>query len=107
MSKIGVRLNINCSAIDKARLFPGQKGKYLNATVFIDMDEQDQYGNNGMITQDVSKEERDQDIRGPILGNCQVFYRDNPQSIKQARQPAQAPQQPGGFDDFDDQEIPF
>ena len=60
MSKIGVSLKINCSQIDKARLFAGQKGQYLDATVFIevDMNQLDQYGNSGMITQDVSKEEK-------------------------------------------------
>ena len=42
--KIGVSLKINCSQIDKARLFAGQKGQYLDATVFIDVDQLDQYG---------------------------------------------------------------
>lgn len=104
MSTIGVKLKINCSAIDKARLFPGKKGKYMDATVFIDLDEQDQYGHNGMITQDVSKEEREQKIRGPILGNCEVFYRDNPQSL-QAKQEPEGPPEFGGFDDMED--LPF
>ena len=58
MSKVGVSLKINVSEIDKSRLFAGQKGKYLDATVFIDLDQLDQYGNSGMITQDVSKEDR-------------------------------------------------
>ena len=31
MSKIGVSLKINVSMIEKARLFAGQKGKYLDA----------------------------------------------------------------------------
>lgn len=97
MSKIGVRLKINCSVIEKARLFPGKKGQYLDATVFIDLDEKDQYGNSGMVTQDVSKEEREQGVKGPILGNVEVFYKED-----QARpQQAQA-QQSGGFDNFDD-----
>tara|TARA_R110002153_G_scaffold191269_2_gene344253 strand:+ start:15381 stop:15713 length:333 start_codon:yes stop_codon:yes gene_type:complete len=76
MSKIGVSLKINVKEIEKARLFQGNKGTYLDATVFIDINNQDQYGNNGMITQDVSKEERDSGTRGNILGNCKVFYND-------------------------------
>ena len=93
--------------IEKARLFKGNKGMYLDATVFIDPDQQDQYGNNGFIAQDVSKEEREQNVRGPILGNCQVFYRENQSAQQQAapQQQSQAPQA-GGFDEFEDS-IPF
>ena len=87
MSKVGVSLKINVSEIDKARLFAGQKGKYLDATVFIDLDQLDQYGNSGMITQDVSKEEKQQGVKGNILGNCKVFWSDS----------GQAPQAQGGF----------
>ena len=123
MAKIGVRLKINCSMIEKARLFPGKKGQYLDATVFIDVDQQDQYGNNGMVTQDISKEEREQGVKGPILGNVQVFYRDNQQAAPQqaAPQQATAQQKQGGdfmegydkaakaqgFDDFEEESVPF
>ena len=58
--------------IEKARLFAGKKGAYLDATVFIDIDTKDQYDNNGMITQDIKKEEKDAGVQGAILGNCQV-----------------------------------
>lgn len=106
MAKVGVQLKLDVTKIEKARLFKGEKGTYLNATVFIDLDQQDQYGNNGMITQDVSKEERQQDVQGPILGNCKVFWRGSGQ-LKEQPQQAQQPA-PGnqGFDDFDDS-IPF
>jgi hypothetical protein len=120
MSKIGVSLKINVSMIEKARLFAGQKGKYLDATVFIDLADLDQYGNSGMITQDVSKDEKTQGVKGPILGNCKVFWSDSGQAPQQAPAPQQdyrghagsnqpnptsAPA-PTGFDDFDD-DIPF
>ena len=49
MSKVGVSLKINVSMIDKARLFAGKKGKYLDATVFIDLDEKDQFDNLSLI----------------------------------------------------------
>ena len=70
--KIGVRLKINVSKIDKALLFAGQKGKYLDATVFIDIDNVGQYGDNGMVVQDVKQGEQ----RGNILGNATVFWDD-------------------------------
>jgi len=76
MGKIAVSLKIDVSKIDKSRLFKGAKGIYLDATAFIDIDELDQYGNSGMITQDVTKEERDQGVKGNILGNSKVFWKD-------------------------------
>lgn len=109
MAKIGVSLKIDVSKIEKARLFKGQKGTYLDATVFVDIDEADQYGNNGMITQNVSKEERQAGTRGAILGNCKVFYRDGLEAQGQAYQQQggqQGAPETGGFDDFSDS-IPF
>ena len=81
--KYGVRLKINVSMIEKAKLFSGQKGKYLDATVFIDVDNKDQYDNNGMITQDAPKGEQ-----GAILGNAQVFWSDGGQQAQQRPQGA-------------------
>ena len=56
MSKL-IAIKIDVTKIDKARLYQGAKGQYLDATVFLN-DEQGQYGDNVMITQSVSKEER-------------------------------------------------
>jgi len=94
MAKIGVSLKINTSVIDMARLFAGQKGNYLDATIFIELDELDQYGNSGMITQDVSKEEKAQGVKGNILGNGKVFWVENGQAPQQGGQaPVQSFQQ--------------
>lgn len=117
MAKIGVSIKLDVTKIDKNRLFSGQKGTYLDATVFIDVDQLDQYGNSGMITQDVSKEEKQQGVKGNILGNCKVFWSDGgsqPQQQQQATQqqynaPQQQQAQPQYKEppmDFDD-EIPF
>jgi len=81
--KIGVRVKLDVTKIEKARLFKGQKGTYLDATVFIDVDQKDQYDNNGMVTQDISKEEKDAGGQGAILGNVQVFWSDNQQQGQQ------------------------
>lgn len=101
MSKIGVAIKIDVSKIDKNRLFKGQKGTYLDATVFIDVDQLDQYGNSGMITQDVSKQEKDNGVKGNILGNCKVFWNEQGQTPQQQAQGGfqqqQAPQQKQGY----------
>ena len=100
MSKIALSLKIDVSKIDKARLFSGQKGTYLDATIFVELAELDQYGNSGMITQDVTKEEKAQGVKGNILGNGKVFWVENgqaPQPQGQGGYQQQAPQQQGGF----------
>lgn len=98
--KIGLSVRIDVTKIDKARLYAGAKGTYLDLTTFVDTDQQDQYENNGFISQSVDKEEREQGVQTPILGNVKVFFTDGAQSAPQAQQ--QAPQQ----DNFDD-DIPF
>jgi hypothetical protein len=100
MAKIGVSFKIDVTKIDKARLYVGQKGKYLDATVFIDLDELDQYGNSGMITQDVSKEEKQAGTKGAILGNSKVFWRDEGQAPQAAR--PQGNSKPDPVTDLDD-----
>ena len=107
MSKIGVTLKIDVTKIDKARLFAGQKGKYLDATVFIDTAELDQYGNSGMITQDVSKDERAQGTKGNILGNCKVFWSESGQAPQQESRPnGQAANQSQPQETYED-DVPF
>jgi len=106
--KIGVSLNLDVTKIDKARLVAGNKGKYLDATVFIEIDIKDQYGNSGMITQNVSKDEKNNGVKGNILGNCKVFWSDTQRNEAHVQGHAQvtqavAPQaSPPAMDDFDD-----
>ncbi len=90
MSKIGLSLKINTSQIDMNRLFAGQKGNYLDCTIFVDLAELDQYGNSGMVTQDVSKDEKANGVKGNILGNGKVFWVEGGQAPQQA---GQMPQQ--------------
>lgn len=74
--KLGISLRIDVTKIEKHRLYTGAKGTYLDATLFVDVNTPDQYGNNGMITQTVSKDERAQGVAGNILGNVKVFWQD-------------------------------
>ena len=108
--KIGVNVSIDVTAIDKARLVKHTNGKiYLNMSVFIDPLNPDQYGQHGMITQDVSKPEKDQGVKGAILGNAKVFWKDEQQQVhQQGMAQAQQAQQPAPdvFDDGGDS-IPF
>lgn len=107
MSKVGITLSIDVTKIDKSKLFSGKKGTYLDAQVFVDISGADEYGNSGMITQAVSKEEREQGVKGAILGNVKVFWREPNGQAPQYQQPQQqapvAQQAPVEFDDT----IPF
>ena len=115
MAKLGISIKIDVTKIDESRIFEGQKGKYIDLTTFIDTDNPDQYENHGFISQSTNKQERDAGVQTPILGNCKVFYSDlhgSQQAIQNQVQqqqvaPQMRPQPPAGFNDFDDQEIPF
>ena len=102
---IGLSVKIDVTKIDKARLFKGEKGTYLDLTTFIDTDNPGQYGDHGFISQSVTKEEREQKVQAPILGNVKVFYQGESDG-----KPANTSQPSGAAsdssDDFSD-EIPF
>tara|TARA_R100000541_G_scaffold223_2_gene874 strand:- start:53 stop:391 length:339 start_codon:yes stop_codon:yes gene_type:complete len=74
MATIGISASIDVSKIDKTKLIKGKKGTYLNITAFVDIDNKDQYDNNGMVTQSVTSEERESNVKGAILGNTKVFW---------------------------------
>ena len=63
-----INAKIDVSKIDKSRLYKGAKGTYLSVTIFL-KDEEDQYGNHGMIVESITKEEREAGNKGTILGN--------------------------------------
>jgi hypothetical protein len=71
-TNIAVKLDV--TKIDKLKLYKGEKGTYLDAVIIM-KDEPDQYNNIGMIVQSVTKEERDQGIRGAILGNVRYIQK--------------------------------
>ena len=103
-----IKMSIDVKKINKDWLFPGEKGTYLSVTLLYN-EEQDQYGNNGMLLQDVPKKiyeaEKNLDAsrktKSVILGNGKVF----------SNEPSNREGQPGkegsamGVDEDDD--LPF
>lgn len=65
-----ITAKLNVLAIEKARLFKGEKGTYLDIALIETPN--DQYGNDYMVVQSVSKEEREAGKRGAILGNAKI-----------------------------------
>ena len=73
MARVGLSVRIDVKKIDKARLYAGKKGTYLDLVTFVDLDNKDQYDNNGFISQSTTKEERESGVKTPILGNVRVI----------------------------------
>ena len=65
-----INLKIDVTKISKNRLFTGKKGTYLDAVLIPTP--ASEYGDY-MIVESVSKEEREKDIKGAILGNAKEF----------------------------------
>lgn len=79
---------IDVTKIAKEHLFVGTKGKYLDIMLHENRDGRDDYGNDGFITQSVSKEAKAQGVKGPIIGNWRKL---EPRSGTRASTPNQAP----------------
>ena len=60
---------IDVTKIDKTFLFKGKAGTYLDIALIPNKYGRDQYGNDGMIVQSISKAARQEGKKGPILGN--------------------------------------
>ena len=50
-----IKASINLNAIDKSKIIEGKKGKYLPITITVN-DEPDQFGNQGPVCIEQSKE---------------------------------------------------
>ena len=102
MPKPIISLKIDVTKIDKAHLFKGAKGTYLDITLMEkDGGGVDEYGNAGFVAQSVSKEARDRNERGPIIGNYRLIAKK-----AQAKKPP-APRPPADHLDVACDEIPF
>lgn len=66
-----ISCKINVSKINKDRLFKGAKGTYLDCVLIPSSN--DQFGNDFMIIQGVTKEERLAGKKGEIIGNAKFF----------------------------------
>ena len=68
-----IKTSINLNNIPKDKIFVGKKGKYLPITITIN-DELDQFGNQGPVVVEQTKEERDEKAPKTYLGNVKVVW---------------------------------
>ena len=86
---------IDVTKIDKSFLFKGKSGTYLDVALIPNKSGRDQYGNDGMIVQSVSKQARQEGKKGPILGN----YVDMDQRHSEPKQKTVSARDPIGPED--------
>lgn len=68
-----IKASINLNEIPKHKIIDGKKGKYLPITITLN-DEADQFGNQGPIMVEQSKEERESKAAKVYLGNVKVVW---------------------------------
>ena len=99
-----IKTSINLNEIPKDKIITGKKGKYLPITITIN-DEVDQFGNQGPVCVEQTKEERDAKTAKTYLGNVKVVWTngDNVEVAPRDNMPQQAAPQPAMADD----DLPF
>ena len=68
-----IKTSINLNNIPKDKIYAGKKGKYLPITITLN-DELDQFGNQGPVVVEQTKEERDAKAPKTYLGNVKVVW---------------------------------
>ena len=68
-----IKASIDVNKIPKDKIFVGKKGKYLPITITIN-DELDQFGNQGPVVVEQTKEEREAKVAKTYLGNVKVVW---------------------------------
>jgi len=68
-----IKTSINLNEIPKDKIINGKKGKYLPISITIN-DETDQFGNQGPVIVEQTKEEREAKTAKTYLGNVKVVW---------------------------------
>jgi hypothetical protein len=86
-----IKTSINLSEIPKDKIYVGKKGKYLPITITLN-DDVDQFGNQGPVVVEQTKEERESKQAKTYLGNVKVVWTngDNVATAPRDNQPQQA-----------------
>ena len=99
-----LKTSINLNAIPKDKIINGKKGKYLPITISLN-DDLDQFGNQGPVCVDQTKEERDAKEAKTYLGNVKVVWTngENVEPAPRDAAPAPPPPQPQAVEE----DLPF
>ena len=70
-----IKTSIDLNKIPKDKIYIGKKGKYLPITITLN-NEPDQFGNQGPVVVEQTKDERDAKAEKTYLGNVKVVWTD-------------------------------
>ena len=104
-----IATSIDLTKIPKDKIIEGKKGKYLPITITLN-DELDQFGNNGPVVVQQTKEERDAKAEKVYLGNVKVVWtNDNNVGVapKEGQAVAQAQAAPAAAATVVEDDLPF
>ncbi len=88
-----IATSIDLNKIPKDKIIVGKKGKYLPITITLN-DDVDQFGNNGPVVVQQSKEERETKTEKVYLGNVKVVWTNGENVAAAPRDGGPAPAQP-------------
>lgn len=87
-----IKASINLNEIPKHKIINGAKGKYLPITITLNNDP-DQFGNQGPMIVEQSKEEREAKAPKVYLGNVKIVWTDGTNVAAASRTDAGGSQQ--------------
>ena len=100
-----IKTSINLNEIPKEKIFVGKKGKYLPITITLN-NEPDQFGNQGPIVVEQTKDERDAKVAKTYLGNVKVVWTDG-NNVDKAPYDSNQPTAPASAPTAAEEDLPF
>ena len=98
-----IKGSINLNNIPKDKIIVGKKGKYLPIAITVN-DDVDQFGNQGPIIVDQTKQERTDKVAKTYLGNVKVVWT-NGEFPEPA--PYEQPAKAESFEEVKEEDLPF
>ena len=100
-----IKTSINLNNIPKDKIYAGKKGKYLPITITLNND-LDQFGNQGPVVVEQTKEERDAKVAKTYLGNVKVVWTDG-NNVEKAPMDSNQPTAPASAPAATEDDLPF
>jgi len=100
-----IKASINLSEIPKDKIYVGKKGKYLPITITLN-DDVDQFGNQGPVVVEQTKEERESKQAKTYLGNVKVVWT-NGNNVDRAPMDSNQPTVPASPAPAAKEDLPF
>lgn len=101
-----IKTNINLNDIPKDKIYKGKKGSYLPITITLN-DEVDNYGNQGPVVVEQTKEEREAKAPKVYLGNVKVVWTNGTNVATAPRDGQQTQSQPAKSLSPQEDDLPF